>query len=74
MKSIFRGVLLFAIVEFMGACTAMEHKKWVGVGGSKADGVVILGFDVPPKMGVRETEVKYDKEQANAEADRRCRN
>lgn len=62
------------VLTLLSACTAMDHMRWVGVGGSKADGVVILGFDVPPKMGVFETEVTYDAEQANAEADRRCRN
>ncbi len=74
MKSVLKIVGLVAFAGLVGACTTMEHMKWFGVGGSKADGVVILGFDVPPKMGIRETEVQYDKEQANAEADRRCRN
>lgn len=48
--------------------------NWVGVGGSKADGTVVLGIDVPPKMGVRETNVEWDIQQANAEANRRCQN
>lgn len=65
-------IILSATMLF--GCTAFEQKKWVGVGGSKADGVVILGFEVPPKMGIRETEVEYDEQQANDEADRRCRN
>lgn len=67
-------VALSVFIGLLGACTTVEQMKWVGVGGSKADGMVILGFEVPPKMGVRETEVQYDTEQANAEADRRCRN
>ncbi len=74
MKTVLKIICLVAFAGLVGACTTMEHRKWFGVGGSKADGVVILGIDVPPKMGVRETEVQYDKEQANTEADRRCRN
>lgn len=58
----------------LGGCTTVNTMKWVGVGGSKADGTVILGIDVPPKMWVRETEVQWDAQQANEEADRRCRN
>lgn len=62
------------LAALLSACTTMESAKWVGVGGSKADGTVILGIDVPAKMGVRETEIRWDVQQANAEADRRCRN
>jgi hypothetical protein len=69
-----RFVTLFVFASLMSACTTTEHMKWVGVGGSKADGIVILGFDVPPKMGISETLVHYDKEQASTEADKRCRN
>lgn len=65
---------LLVISGFLAACTTMEHRKWVAVGGSKADGVVILGFDIPPKIGIRETEVEHDAEQANSEADKRCKN
>lgn len=63
-----------AIAVLAAGCTTMEPMRWVGVGGSKADGTVVLGFDVPPKMWIRETVVQYDKAQANAEADRRCKN
>ncbi|MBV5350457.1 hypothetical protein JZU71_04865 [bacterium] len=48
--------------------------QWLGAGGSKADAVVTLGIEVPPKMGVTETIVKWDIQQANDEATRRCRN
>jgi hypothetical protein len=47
---------------------------WAAVGGSKADGTVVLGIDVPPKIGVSETIVQWDAAKANSEADRRCRN
>lgn len=56
MKTVLKIIFLVTFAGLVGACTTMEHMKWFGVGGSKADGVVILGFDVPPKMGVRETE------------------
>jgi hypothetical protein len=69
-----RSGLLFMLVTMMCACTAMEKKDWAVAGGSKADGTVILGIDVPPKMGVSETIVEWDAAQANSEADRRCRN
>lgn len=55
-------------------CTTTEARNWVGVGGSKADGTVILGIDVSPKMGYTETVIEWDTKQANAEADKRCRN
>ncbi|BCB27036.1 hypothetical protein SKTS_19220 [Sulfurimicrobium lacus] len=67
-------VLLNLLAVIMAACTTVETMKWVGVGGSKADGTVIMGIDVPPKMGIRETEVQWDGKQANAEANRRCQN
>ena len=44
------------------------------VGGSKSDGNVSLGIDVPAKMWVTETIAQWDISQANAEADRRCKN
>ena len=67
---------LFALmaVVLASACTTTEKMNWVGVGGSKADGNVVLGIDVAPKMGVTETEVEWDVNQANAEAARRCQN
>ncbi|HPK31173.1 YecR family lipoprotein [Ottowia sp.] len=66
--------LAIVFTAITGCATPTEHARWVGVGGSKADGTVVLGIDVEPKMGVRETEIAWDIEQANAEADRRCRN
>ena len=39
-----------------------------------ADGVVVLGIEIPPKMGIAETTVEYAIEQANSEAERRCKN
>ena len=74
MKSLIRTICVIALPSLIGACTATEHMMWGGVGGSKADGMVVLGFEVPPKIGISETSVLYDIEQANAEADRRCRN
>jgi hypothetical protein len=47
---------------------------WVGVGGSKADGNVVLGIDVQEKIGVRETYIEWDVQQANLEAVKRCQN
>lgn len=68
---------IFAIAmaaTVLAGCTTTESMKWVGVGGSKADGTVILGIDVPPKFGIVETHATWDVDQANAEADRRCKN
>lgn len=64
-------VLLAALA---GCVTAPEHADWVMVGGSKADGRVTLGIDVPAKWGYSETTTTWDISQANAEADRRCKN
>ncbi len=69
-----RKVAALSILLLTAACTTTEPMKWVAVGGSKADGSVIMGIDVPPKMWIAETEVEWDVEQANVEADRRCRN
>lgn len=69
-----RTGLLIVLTVMMTACATTETRDWAGVGGSKADGTVILGIDVPPKMGVSETIVQWDVTQANAEADRRCKN
>ena len=65
---------LFVVLITLSACTVTEKMTWATVGGSKADGNVILGIDVPPKMGISETEVIWDIQQANAEADTRCKN
>ena len=56
------------------ACTTTEKMRWVGIGGSKADGTIVLGIEVPPKMGVRETLIEWDTEQANIEASKKCKN
>ncbi len=62
------------VVAFLSGCaTSTERASWVMVGGSKSDGVVTLGIDVPPKAGVRETEIQWDAMQADREADRRCK-
>ncbi|THF64346.1 YecR family lipoprotein [Pseudothauera rhizosphaerae] len=69
------GLLSAALLAALtSACSTTEKMRWVAVGGSKADGAVILGIDVPAKMGVRETLVEWDEHQANAEAERRCKN
>ena len=66
--------LLALLLLRLGGCTTTDTMQWAGVGGSKADGLVILGIDVPPKIGVMEPHVVWDVQQANNEADRRCRN
>jgi hypothetical protein len=69
-----RGGLLLLMAAVLFACTQAANMEWTSVGGSKADGVVVLGIEVPPKMGVSETIVSWDSSQANAEAERRCKN
>jgi len=69
-----KQIAMVALMALLAGCTTTDHVRWTGVGGSKADGLVILGVEVPPKIGVRETNVTWDVDQANAEADRRCRN
>jgi hypothetical protein len=69
-----RSGLLIALSTMIFACTTTENMDWTAVGGSKADGTVVLGIDVPPKIGVSETIVQWDAAKANSEADRRCRN
>lgn len=67
--------LLIALCAILAGCaTPSERSAWVLVGGSKADGNVTLGIDVPAKMWVTETTTEWDIDQANAEADRRCKN
>ena len=56
------------------ACTTTEKREWIGVGGSKADGTVILGIDLPAKFGVVEPSATWNIEQASHGADRRCKN
>lgn len=68
------GILSTLFAVLTSACSTTETMNWVGVGGSKADGSVTLGIEVPPKMGVSETIVQWDAKQANTEADRRCKN
>lgn len=68
-----KSTLFVVVVAAVCGCTAPAHMKWIGVGGSKADGNVILGIDVQPKMWVSETIVTWDADQANAEAARRCK-
>ena len=52
MKNLISIILLCVVLS---ACTTTEKMDWVLVDGSKADGDIILGIDVPPKMGVTET-------------------
>lgn len=49
---------LIALPPMIFACTNAEDMDWTAVGGSKVDGTVILGIDVPSIMGVRETVVQ----------------
>ncbi|WP_374045067.1 YecR family lipoprotein [Geobacter sp. AOG2] len=68
------SALVIMVAALTSACTTTETMSWVCVGGSKADGNVILGIDVPPKFGIRETLVQWDPQQANTEANKRCQN
>ena len=68
------SVIFFAALTAGCATVATERSDWIGVGGSKADGMVVLGIDVPPVVGVTETIIHWDERQANTEADRRCKN
>ena len=65
---------LVVMVWGLSACTTIEKKEWVAVGGSKAAGMVTLGIDLPAKFGVSEPSASWDIEQANAVADRLCKN
>ena len=74
---ILRRLTLMALsAALLSACATYqtERSEWVGVGGSKADGAVILGIEVPPVVGITETIIHWDANQANTEADRRCKN
>ncbi len=72
MKNITFGIVLLAV--FVSACTTIEKKEWVGVGGGKTSGTVMLGIDLPAKVGVREPSATWDTQQANEEADHQCKN
>jgi hypothetical protein len=63
-----------ALVALTACAVAGGKMDWVLVGGSRADGNITLGIDVPPVMGVSETKISWDINQANSEADRRCKN
>ena len=69
-------IAVISLAAITAGCATVETEtaEWVGVGGGKADGMVILGIDVPPKVGVTETIIHWDGRQANAEANRRCQN
>jgi hypothetical protein len=56
------------------SCTTTENKRWQTIGGSKADGTIILGIDLPAKFGVSEPSATWDIDQANSEADHKCKN
>jgi hypothetical protein len=68
-----RVTLLMALAILAVACTRTEALEWSVVGGSKSDGNVVLGIDVPARLGFTETRVEWEIEQANAAADQRCR-
>lgn len=68
-----RAIGVLIAVAALVACTRSEPFQWTVVGGSKNDGNVVVGIDVPAKVGFTETHVQAEAEQANAEADRRCR-
>ena len=71
----YRVLGIFVITVLISACTTTtEKREWVGIGGSKADGTVILGIDLPAKFGVAEPSATWDINQANEESDRRCKN
>lgn len=67
------SVGLIALSSTMVACTTSATLQWAVVGGSKSDGNVVLGIDVPARLGYMETRVEWEIEQANAAADQRCR-
>lgn len=62
------------IFGLTSACTTVEKKEWVAIGGSKAGGMVTLGIDLPARVGVVEPSATWDIGQANAVADRLCKN
>lgn len=70
-----KSLAVFWIAVMLAGCVApKERANWVLVHGSKADGNVMLGIDVPAKFGYTETPIEYDINQANSETDRRCKN
>lgn len=71
MKSITFGAVLFAVI--VSGCATTEKREWVGLGGGKADGTIILGIDLPAKFGVTEPSAIWEFQQANEEADRQCK-
>lgn len=72
MKMTMLGLSLLVLLT--SACTTTEKRDWVGAGGSKADATVILEIDLPARFGVVEPSATWDIQQANEEADRRCKN
>jgi len=70
MPKIWAAAALLALTT----CTTTANMNWVMVNGSKADGTVTLGIDVAPVVGITETNVTWDPNQANSEANRRCQN
>ena len=59
-------IYMCAAVLVLSGCTTTESMRWVGIDGSKAGGTVVLGIHVPPKIGIRETIVEWDIDQANS--------
>ena len=68
------GIGAVSVALAQAACTTTENRSWTAVGGSRSDATVILGIDLPAKFGVVEPSATWNVEQANAEADRRCKN
>ena len=73
MKAVLKLSCLVAFSGLLGACATVEHMNWIGVGGSKADGTVILGIDLPAKFGVAEPSATWDIQQANPRCQTSCR-
>ena len=74
MKLVWMVIFISLSGAAFSACTTTEKIEWTSRGGSKSDGNVILGIDVPAQMGLRETIVKWDAKQANELATKGCRN
>lgn len=70
---IYRLSFICLIIMTLTACTTTERMSWGVAGGSKSDGIIILGIDVPAKLGISETHVEWDAQQANYLADSKCK-
>lgn len=61
-------LFIFYLFILAGGCAREVHKELVAVGGSKADGVVELGYDYDPEIEIPVT----DPEQGKKTAQKRC--